>query len=117
VPYDIHDAEGRLLHPAGVQMNPLDHIAFERTLLFFDGDDPTQRDWARDYLADMEQADRNIPLLTNGPIIELMQQWQVRLYFDQGGRYVERLGIQVLPSVAYREGRLLRIDTVALEAP
>jgi conjugal transfer pilus assembly protein TraW len=54
--------------------------------------------------------------MTNGPVIERMQQWNIRLYFDQHGRYSAQLGIKALPAVVRQEGERLRIDEIVLEA-
>ena len=110
---DVIDHRGNVIYPAGTTVNPLEYTALTTPLVFFDGDDAVQTRWARELLGDAP--DRYVPLLTNGPVVQLMQQWNVRLYFDQHGRYADQLGVRALPAVVRQEGLLLRIDEIALE--
>jgi conjugal transfer pilus assembly protein TraW len=111
--YDIIDHLGNVIYQAGTTVNPLEYASLSTPILFFDGDDGAQSDWVRNLLGD--EPDRYLALMTNGPVIELMQQWNVRLYFDQHGRYSTQLGIRALPAVVRQEGFRLRVDEVALE--
>lgn len=107
VPYDIKDHEGRIIHPAGTTVNPLDYMTLSKQLLFFDGDDPVQVEWAR---AMVESDPVHIkPILTNGPVLALMKDWQVRLYFDQRGQLVERFQIQRVPALVASDGSRLKV--------
>lgn len=112
VPYDIKDHEGRVIHPAGTTVNPLDTISLTRRLLFFDGDDPVQTAWARARILGDPHGFKTI--LTNGPLMALMKEWQERLYFDQGGRLVEQFGIRSVPAVVSQDGRRLRVEEFRL---
>lgn len=108
----ITDHEGHELWPAGMVVNPLDYITLSQQWLFFNGDDPAQAKWARDYLKHHPGQVR--PILTQGAVIDLMEKWKQKLYFDQGGKYSERLGIRVLPSLVSQEGKALRIDEIVV---
>jgi conjugal transfer pilus assembly protein TraW len=46
VPYDLHDADGRVFAKAGTTVNPLRVITLHNSLLFFDADDKDQVVWA-----------------------------------------------------------------------
>lgn len=109
----ITDHEGKELWPAGTVVNPLDYITLSQQWLFFDGDDPEQAQWAHDYIE--RNPGRVRPILTRGAVVKLMEQWQRRLYFDQGGRYCQRLGVKALPSLVTQEGKMLRIDEIVVE--
>ena len=111
--YDVIDHLGNVIYRAGTTVNPLEYTTLTTPIVFFDGDDAVQTRWVRDFLGDAP--DRYVPLMTNGPVVELMQQWNVRLYFDQHGRYAEQLGVTALPAVVRQEGLLLRIDEIDLE--
>ncbi|MEX0824111.1 MAG: type-F conjugative transfer system protein TraW [Woeseia sp.] len=111
--YDVLDHRGNVIYKAGTTVNPLEYTTLSTPMVFFDGDDVKQATWVRAFLGDTP--DRYVPLLTNGSAIELMQAWNIRLYFDQHGRYSERLGITALPAVVRQEGLLLRVDEIALE--
>ena len=53
-------------------------------------------------------------VLTNGPVMDLMNELNQRLYFDQNQNLVRRLNIQSLPARVYQQGLYLRIDEVKL---
>lgn len=115
VPYDIKDHKGRIIHPAGTTVNPLDHMTLSKQMMFFDGDDPVQVEWVRS----MIESDplRIKPILTNGPVLELMKEWQLRLYVDQRGQLVEHFAIQALPAVVSQEGKRLKVVEYGLSSP
>lgn len=107
---DIADHEGNVLWPAGTTVNPLEYVAMSQQWLFFDGDDPEQTAWARDYL--QRYPNRVRPILIQGAVLELSKAWNTRLYFDQHGTYVEKFGIETVPALISQEGKKLRIDEV-----
>ncbi|MEX0914723.1 MAG: type-F conjugative transfer system protein TraW [Wenzhouxiangellaceae bacterium] len=115
VPYDITDHEGRIIHPAGTTVNPLDHITLSKQLMFFDGDDPVQVEWARSMIDSNPL--RLKPILTNGPVLELMDEWKLRLYVDQRGQLVEHFAIQAIPAVVSQEGKRLKVVEHGLSSP
>lgn len=114
VPYDIKDHEGRIIHPAGTTINPLDYMTLSKQLLFFDGDDPVQVEWTRS-MVDGDPLHIK-PILTNGPVLALMKEWQVRLYFDQRGQLAEQFGIQAVPVTLRQDGKMLKVVEHSLGA-
>jgi conjugal transfer pilus assembly protein TraW len=109
----IKDHEGNVLWPAGTSVNPLEYIALSRQWIFFNADDPDQAAWAKTYAK--RYPGQVLLILTQGPVLKLMQAWGVRLYFDQGGKLAERLRIETLPSVISQDGKRLRIDEIVPE--
>lgn len=107
---DIVDHEGNVLWPSGTTVNPLDYVSMTQQWLFFDADDPEQAAWAHDYLKRYPNQVR--PILIQGAVLELTEAWQIRLYFDQQGKYVEKFGIKTVPSLISQEGKKLRIDEI-----
>jgi len=107
---DIVDHEGNVLWPAGTSVNPLEYISMSQQWLFFDGDDPEQATWARDYLQRYPNQVR--PIMVQGAVLELANAWDTHLYFDQHGTYVEKFGIKTVPAVISQEGKKLRIDEI-----
>jgi len=61
------------LHAAGTTVNPLEHVALSRRLLFFDGRDPDQVGWAR--ALQRAAQERAKPILTRGSPVELIEAW------------------------------------------
>lgn len=109
---NLMDAQGRLLFAAGTRRNPLEVVALSKRLLFFDARDPRQLAHARQLLR--QPGARIKPILTGGSYLELMKSWQQRVYYDQQGVLVRRLGIRQLPALVSQEGLRLRIDELAL---
>jgi conjugal transfer pilus assembly protein TraW len=127
---NITDQQGRIVIAAGTVANPLSVVTWHRELLFFDGRDPAQVAYARALMttpsgpgvranpppsgADRAEAAAGAikPILTGGSPLELSRLWQVPVYFDQGGKLVERLGIKAVPARVRQDGPLLRIDEV-----
>lgn len=112
VPYDIKDHEGRIIHPAGTTVNPLTYITLSKQLLFFDGDDPVQVEWARSMMG--SDPLRVKPILTNGPVLALMKEWDSCVYFDQQGQLTQHFGIQALPAVISQKRQRLRVHEISL---
>ena len=109
----IKDHEGNVLWPAGTTVNPLDYISLSQQWIFFNADDPEQAAWAQAYVKRYPEQVRLI--LTQGAVLKLMETWDMRLYFDQGGKLVKHFGIESLPSVISQDGKRLRIDEVVPE--
>ena len=107
---DIVDHEGNVLWPVGTPVNPPEYVPMTQQWLFFDGDDPVQAAWAHDYLKRYPNQVR--PILIQGAVLDLTEAWEVRLYFDQHGKYVEKFGIKAVPSLISQEGKKLRIDEI-----
>jgi len=105
---DIADQTGRIIIPAGTRVNPLDRITLSRRLFFFDGRDPRQVMQAKTV---MEKDGAAVKLvLVAGSYMDLMRNWNRRVYFDQQGELTQRLGIQRVPALVGQEGKRLRID-------
>jgi conjugal transfer pilus assembly protein TraW len=106
----IVDADGRVLFPMGTSVNPLEYMSMTRPWVFFDADNEEQTEWVYRLIQDRPYAYSLV--MINGNIIDMMKLWQTRIYFDQYGKYVEKLNLQALPAVMYQEGKVLRIDEV-----
>lgn len=102
---DIRDDKGQLIMARGTRVNPLDTVALRARLVFIDGDDPRQVDWAFTHYA---RSGAKFVLVAGAPL-ELMKARQHRFYFDQGGKLVRHFGIGRVPAVVEQQGRLLRV--------
>ncbi|WP_201345036.1 hypothetical protein [Thiohalobacter sp. COW1] len=110
VPYDLLDHEGRVIHPAGTTINPLEWRSLTRQLLFFDATDEEQVQWAE--IVSTREKWHVKPIIVAGAPLELGRQWQRPVSFDQHGLLVEKLGIRQVPAIVRQEGNRLRIDEV-----
>ena len=100
---DIADDKGRVIIARGTRVNPLDTVPLRSPLVFLDGDDRAQVEWA---LGKYGQAKF---ILTGGAPLALMKARQRRFYFDQGGKLVAHFSIHAVPAVIEQQGRQLLI--------
>ena len=106
---DIFGHDGRRIWAKGTRVNPLDTVPLRAALIFLDGDDPAQLEWA------FAQKSKTAKLiLTNGAPLKLMKARQRRFYFDQGGKLTAHFDIKALPAMVDQQGRMLRIREFAL---
>ena len=105
---DIRGAKGELIHARGTRVNPLDSVDLRADLLFFDGDDPDQLDWA------LHQSPGAKLILVRGAPLELMKARQRRFYFDQGGKLSAHFAIRAVPARVRQQGRLLEVSEIVL---
>lgn len=110
---NVQDAQGRLMFAAGTRANPLDIVSLSRRLLFFDARDSRQVAQARRLIAQYDG--RVKPVLTGGSYLDLMQAWQLPVYYDQLGLLTRRLGIRQVPALVSQEGKRLRIDELEVK--
>ena len=102
---DISDDKGRLIMAAGTRVNPLDTVPLRQTLVFLDGDDPAQLDWATKNFGSSAAK----LILVNGAPLQLMRGKQRRFFFDQGGKLVRHFNIKAVPATVKQQGRLLLV--------
>lgn len=107
---DMMDQEGRMIHRAGTIINPLDTVGLYRPLIFIDGVNKAQVEWA---VRKSNELKGKIILVAGSPI-ELMRDYQRQFYFDQSGKMTSRLKIQVVPSIVTQEGDVLKLEEIAL---
>ena len=107
---DIKDHLGRILHPKGTKINPLETVSLSQELVFIDGDDPGQKLWVFDRMQRSEGSDQNSGnrnqnkrkvrlILVQGSPLALSEELGMPVYFDQGGLLTKKLGIQHVPAV------------------
>jgi conjugal transfer pilus assembly protein TraW len=106
----VLDDKGRVLVPAGTVANPLDVVSLRSTWFLFDGRDPKQVAMARAELAAAKGPIK--PILVGGSPIPLSNEWKRPVYFDQGGRTVQRLGLTAVPARVTQDGRYLLIQEI-----
>lgn len=107
-PRAVTDQNGRILIPAGTHINPLDYWHLPQDYLFFDARDPAQ---TKEALALYKRYDGRVEfILTGGSYIHFMRTYKIRVYYDQGGYLVKKLGITHVPALLSQQGKRLRID-------
>ncbi|MBJ7499651.1 MAG: type-F conjugative transfer system protein TraW [Sphingopyxis sp.] len=107
---DVRDHKGNLIAARGARVNPLDFVTVRQDLVFVDGDDVDQMDWAaRRY----DDAAAKIILVSGSPI-DAMSARKRRYYFDQEGRLTGRFGIRHVPAIVTQDGKAMRVSEVPL---
>jgi len=109
VPYDLKDHQGKVFHAKGTKVNPLDYKSLSKPLLFIDGDDQSQVDWA------IGQEPHALIILTNGSPFELMEKLDRPIYFDQEGVLTKKLGILQVPAKVTMQEKHLLIEELKLQ--
>jgi conjugal transfer pilus assembly protein TraW len=109
---NIYNAQGQLLFAKGTQVNPLNVVPLNETLIFFDGRDPRQVNWAKA----QEQHYRYIKFILTGGNIKTQTQLLGRVYFDQGGKLSQKLGITNIPDVITQDHKRLKIQEIGTPA-
>ena len=102
---DIKDDKGRTVIARGTRVNPLDTVPLRSPLVFLNGDDKAQIDWA---LARFGKSPAKFILVSGAPL-ELMKGRQRRFYFDQGGKLSTHFAIRAVPAVVEQQGRHLLV--------
>jgi conjugal transfer pilus assembly protein TraW len=116
VPYDLKDHQGQVFQQAGTVINPLHFHSLTKPLLFIDGDDADQVNWALKQQEHHQQANQSLPkiILVKGSPFDLMERHDASFYFDQSGILVKKLGIRQVPAHVSQSGEVLTIEEVKL---
>ncbi len=103
---DIRTHTGELIAARGTYINPLNQTNLRQPLIFVDGRDAEQMAWA--------SRQQGKIILTGGNPKQLMEDLDMRLYFDQKGVLIGRFGINALPTRISQSGLMLKIEEIPL---
>lgn len=107
---DLTDGQGHIIAKAG-QYNALRYMPFDLQLLFINGDNSKQVEWA---LAKNQESDvRTKIVLTSGSFMDLDKEHKVWFYYDQGGKYTQKLSITHVPAIVKQDGTQLKITEIS----
>jgi conjugal transfer pilus assembly protein TraW len=109
------EVEYEVLYKAGTMVNPLKYMRFNEPLIFIDGNNEEQLEFARN--RHDENPLSRIILIDGKPGLREVDGREYYYYFDQWGAYSERFNISNVPSVVWqKEGEeVLTIDEIKLE--
>ena len=110
VEHDIRDAQGNLIAARGRRVNPLDFVSMRTSLVFVDGDDRAQIEWATKRFS---PAKAKI-IFTSGSPFLAMKERQRRFFFDQRGQLTSKFGVAHLPAVVRAAGDYLVIEEIVV---
>lgn len=111
---DISDHRGRIIHKKGEIINPLDTQKLRHSLIFINGDDIEQVEWALKF-SPKGTEDKKI-ILVNGSPTDLMKKYKTRFYFDQKGIITQRLGVKNVPAYVEQSDNKLKITETSLHS-
>jgi conjugal transfer pilus assembly protein TraW len=105
---DLKDHTGKIFAFKGSKVNPLKYTNLRETLIFIDGDDKSQVDFAL-RVKGLKQI-----ILVKGEVLKLNKNNDDMFFFDFDGSLIKRFGIQRLPSLVKQKGEMLEINEVKL---
>ncbi|EAT07437.1 TraW [Sphingomonas sp. SKA58] len=105
---DIADQKGNVFAHAGQRVNPLGLVNLRQKLIFIDGDNAKDFQWALDQGSEVQTK----IILVKGAPIDLMKASDRRIYFDQNGYLTHKFGIENVPAVVKQEGDKLLVREV-----
>lgn len=107
---DIRDQKGRLVAQAGQRVNPLSFVSMKTDLVFIDGRDDAQVEWATKRWS---AAAAKIIFVAGSPY-ERMGEKKRRFFFDQQGKLTEHFGIAHVPAIVAPAGEALKVSEIEL---
>ena len=97
---NLKDQKGRIFAKKGDKYNALNYITYSKTLLFIDGEDEEQIEWAKLKLL----KHKNVKIiLVKGKPLKLQERLKRPIYFDQYGIITKRMGIKQAPARVWQE--------------
>lgn len=118
--HDIKDPNGQLIHEKGKVINPLSKVPLSNALIFINGDNKEQVEYAVSQYKELDGKAKII--LTSGSPIKLQkgqkekeEKNEVWFYFDQFGFLVKKLGIKAVPAIVRQDSLRLKINEVVLK--
>ena len=107
---DISDTRGHVIAKAG-NYNALRYKPFDVQLLFINGNNLKQVDWA--LAKNSESGTKTKIVLTQGSFMNLDKKYKVWFYYDQNGKYTQKLNIKHVPAIVIQDGDQLKITEIA----
>jgi len=109
---NIEDADGKVLFPVGTKVNPLDRVQLHSVMFFLNSDDKRQITWAIKKAKNFQYIKY---ILVQGNIKEASEALNNKVYFDQYGKLVHKLGILHIPSIVQQSEKKLKIQEYAVK--
>jgi conjugal transfer pilus assembly protein TraW len=109
LPETIKGENGEIIARKGDKVNPLANEELNEGLLFFDGSNPKHVKWAE------SQTREFLWILVKGSPLNLEEEKERPVYFDQGGALSEKFGFKSIPCrITQQEDKLL-IEEIPLK--
>ena len=100
---DIKNTNGDVIAYRGERVNPLDRMNFNEILIFINGDNPSQVDWANRQLQGQHTKHKRIKIiLVKGDIKATSERMKHQVYFDQHGSLCRYFHITHTPTQVFQ---------------
>ena len=103
---DIVDHRGVAFVLAGSRINPLDKLNWGECLIFIDGTDTEQVEWAR-------QQKGKVTLIDGAPLT-IAKILDRSVFFDQAGLLSKKFSLENVPAIVEQEGKVLCIREIRI---
>ena len=107
---NLTDTQGHVIAKAG-NYNALRYKPFDTKLIFINGNNLKQVDWALSKNAESEVRVKIV--LTQGSFIDLDKKHKLWFYYDQNGKYTQKLNITHVPAIVEQSEDRLKITEIA----
>lgn len=105
---DIFNHKGQIVVKKDTIVNPLSQVSLDQDLLFFDATDIEQLAWAESFSSSSKW------ILVKGQPMQLEEDLNRPIYFDQGGILIKKFGITQIPAHVSQEGMKLKIEFIPI---
>ena len=108
---DLKDTKGNIFRRKGEKVNPLNTYSFRTPWLFFDANSFKQKKFA---LQELKRKKLKLILIGGNPL-DLMQEINQAVCFDQFGWLIKKFNITQVPALVEQEGLRLKITEIEIE--
>ncbi len=108
--HDLTDGSGHVIAKTGLY-NALKYKPFDVQLLFINGNNSKQVLWAVNHVKTDSVISKVV--LTQGSFMKLDKQFKVWFFYDQNGKYTQKLKIQHVPAIVSQDGEQLKIMEIS----
>lgn len=107
---NLTDGRGHVIAKAG-KYNALRYKPFDTQMIFINGNNQKQVDWA--LTRNNESGIKTKIILTQGSFMDLDKKYKVWFYYDQNGKYTQKLNIKHVPAIVTQSGDQLKITEIS----
>lgn len=102
---NLTDGHGHIIAKAGIY-NALRYKPFDTQLLFINGNNKKQVEWAIKHY--QNDGIKTKIVLTQGSFMALDKKHKIWFFYDQNGKYTQKLQIQHVPAIVTQDGENLK---------
>jgi conjugal transfer pilus assembly protein TraW len=108
---DVPDGKGGILYPKGYTFNPLDYIAYPKTIIVINGNDRSQVAWFKE----SEYSQRlDVTLLITEGAFGIISKQIDRTVSYANNKIIDRFQLKAVPSIIRQKGRLMEVIEIVV---